>query len=149
MARMKATPEERFFAKVVQPETCWTWTGATNNAGYGVFNPGSGGTKLAHRWIYEYLVAEIPDGLTLDHLCRNPPCVNPEHLEPVPVGVNARRGDHSKSRLEFCMLGLHQMVDANIITRPSKPGSRECRACANEKRRGRRALAAVNGERYP
>lgn len=48
-------------------------------------------TCTAHRWAYEFLVGEIPEGLTLDHLCRNKACVMPDHLEPVTQAENHRR----------------------------------------------------------
>jgi hypothetical protein len=47
----------------------------------------------AHRFAYELLVGPIPEGLVIDHLCRNRRCVNPAHLEPVTAEENWRRGD--------------------------------------------------------
>jgi len=81
-----------------EPNTgCWLWTASTNKNGYGQFRFGSqvDGTRtmvLAHRWAYEHLVGPIPEGLQLDHLCRAPWCVNPEHLEPVTNRENTVRG---------------------------------------------------------
>ena len=49
------------------------------------------GTFIAHRFAYQYMIGPIPDGLELDHLCRNRPCVNPYHLEPVTRAVNHAR----------------------------------------------------------
>ena len=90
---------ERFDAKwTPEPNTgCWLWTGATTPGGYGRLTVGSqiDGTRRqvrAHRRSYERLVGPIPDGLDLDHLCRTPGCVNPEHLEPVTRRENIRRG---------------------------------------------------------
>jgi hypothetical protein len=82
-----STVDERFWSQVIGDglDECWTWTGHTVKR-YGRFNE-----ILAHRFAYERLVAPIPDGLTLDHLCCNPPCVNPWHLDPVPQSVNASR----------------------------------------------------------
>jgi hypothetical protein len=80
----------RFWPKVNKGETCWLWQGAVAT-GYGVFNAGSGKAVYAHRFAYEELVGPIPNGLTLDHLCRTPRCVNPEHLEPVTQAENSRR----------------------------------------------------------
>lgn len=67
---------------------CWVWRGRTNRDGYGKI----GRQTLAHRAYYEALVGPIPDGLTIDHLCRNRACVNPDHMEPVPAVENVRRG---------------------------------------------------------
>jgi len=88
--------EERFFSRVraSHPMGCWTWTGATNERGYGRFGFGPRGSIThvsAHRWVYEFMIAPIPEGLEIDHLCRNPSCVNPYHLEPVPAQENLRR----------------------------------------------------------
>lgn len=74
---------------------CWLWTGAKNWTGYGqrsVRVDGKVRTARAHRMAYELLVGPIPEGLTIDHLCRVRHCVNPDHLEPVTMKENARRG---------------------------------------------------------
>src|SRR3990167_1427993 len=74
---------------------CWKWTGGKSNTGYALFWTEADGrmkTVLAHRWLYEQLIGKVPDGLTLDHLCRNLACVNPSHLEPVTLKENLARG---------------------------------------------------------
>ena len=77
----KCTALDRFRSKYVVDEAtgCWVWTGARNPKGYGRFRVDD---KLAsaHRFAYEQFVGRIPDGLVLDHLCRNRGCCNPEHL---------------------------------------------------------------------
>jgi hypothetical protein len=89
--RVNVPAIERFVTKIeVTGDGCWSWTGA-RSAGYGSFNPGGQRPVKAYRWSYEYFVGPIPDGLVLDHLCCNPPCVNPDHLEPVTSGENVRR----------------------------------------------------------
>jgi hypothetical protein len=76
---------------------CIEWVGNRNPAGYGKFYPGQiapgvyAHMMLAHRWGYEQFIGPIPEGLQLDHLCRNRPCVNTDHLEPVTCGVNLSR----------------------------------------------------------
>ncbi len=74
---------------------CWVWTDVPNDMGYGVFGVGQKVVK-AYRWSYEHFVKPIPDGLMPDHLCRNPPCVRPSHLEPVTNRENVLRGDRTK-----------------------------------------------------
>jgi len=108
---------------------CWIWMGATNPRGYG--NIGyQGKSYKAHRFIYERLVGQIPDGLTLDHLCRVPLCVNPEHLEPCTMRENIRRG--SKANLTHCQNG-HEFTDENTVIKSN--GTRRCRICANERQK--------------
>lgn len=82
--------DQKFWSRVVESgDGCWLWTGGKVR-GYGRFWLGSR-KVIAHRWSYEALRAEIPEGLHLDHLCRVRACVNPWHLEPVPPAVNNRR----------------------------------------------------------
>ena len=96
----------RFWAKVRigsipahRPELgpCWVWTGARYRKGYGQFKEsGQRRRRGAHRLAYETLIGAIPEGLVSDHLCRNPPCVRPGHLEPVSNTVNGQRGHGNK-----------------------------------------------------
>lgn len=90
------TREERFWAKVDRSGDCWRWTGALARGGYGFAVVGSRDDpqryRNAHRFAYELSVGPIPEGLELDHLCRNRRCVNPAHLEPVTHSENMRRG---------------------------------------------------------
>lgn len=91
-ARITGTPQEQFWAKVAVSDGCWTWTAATDRDGYGKFTDHSNGRRMhAHRFAYELLVGEVPEGLELDHLCRNRACVRPDHLEPVTHLENVRR----------------------------------------------------------
>ena len=123
------TTEERFFSHVEQSGDCWLWTAFRQPDGdYGKFNL-DGRCLLAHRWSYEFLRAEIPADLSLDHLCRNPPCVNPWHLEPVTQRVNLHRSDNGvgvNARKAECLRG-HAFDAANTYL--TRDGRRQCRRC--------------------
>ena len=91
----RTPPEERFWKYVSKSDDCWTWLGGKNKLGYGHFWAGPDMPQrrvMAHRFAYESVVGPIPPGLHIDHLCRNPSCVNPAHLEPVTLAENTRRG---------------------------------------------------------
>ena len=120
---------ERVKARVeVTPGGCWEWLGYRDRKGYGVFSINDRPTRVA-RASYEAFVRPIPDGLTIDHLCRNPPCVNPDHLEPVSRGENVLRGDtltaKNKNATE-CPKG-HAYDDKNTYT--DSRGKRSCKTC--------------------
>lgn len=69
---------------------CWVWRGSHNGHGYGLMRH-KDGNFYVHRLSYELNIGPIPDGLEIDHLCRNPGCLRPEHLEPVTPQENHRR----------------------------------------------------------
>lgn len=92
-----ADVDKRFWSKVKMTDTCWIWLAADNGLGYGMFRH-EGRYHLAYRFAYERLVGPIPKGLVIDHLCRNPACVRPEHLEPVTQRVNTLRGNAPSAR---------------------------------------------------
>jgi hypothetical protein len=94
-----ATLRERLLARLIVTDSgCWLWTGALDAKGYGVIGKGrrEEGLLATHVASYELHVGPIPDGLVLDHSCRRPACVNPEHLEPVTNAENGRRGARAK-----------------------------------------------------
>ena len=134
---------ERFLSRAFpEPNSgCWLWTGPMRPRGYGASNicPGE---QLAHRAAYRLLVGPIPDGLTIDHLCRNRACVNPVHLEPVVNRENVLRGygpTAENARKDACIRG-HAYTPENTIerVRDGYP-TRECRACNRVKQRAYKA----------
>lgn len=93
--------EELFFSSVTEGENgCWVRLSGITAEGYSQFNKGDGKKVPAHRWAYEFLVGPIPEGLHLDHLCRNRPCCNPDHLEPVTPSINSIRAWEWRRRKE-------------------------------------------------
>jgi len=78
-------------------EGCWLWTSSLDTKGYGRLHIGDK-LRVAHRLSYEHWNGSIPEGLQIDHLCRNRNCVNPQHLEAVTQTVNQRRGIPMKER---------------------------------------------------
>jgi hypothetical protein len=128
--------EERFWELVAKTDGCWIWRGATKN-GYGVFYVGDGQVQ-AHRYAYELDRGSIPEGLTIDHLCHTEAvvecrdgsscphrrCVRPDHLEPVPLGDNIRRGGNATKT--HCKRG-HEFTPENTYV--LKRGGRSCKTC--------------------
>lgn len=123
---------ERFWSKVNKNGPmwngthCWIWLSSGTPEGYGLFWL-HGKYVGAHRFAYAATIGSIPEGLPLDHLCRNPPCVNPKHLEAVTHQENLRRGNRGTHQRDktHCPTG-HEYNGVN--TRVYK-GRRFCRAC--------------------
>lgn len=125
---------ERFWDKVcVDPASrCWVWQGSLVQKGYGMSTLDGRRTR-AHRVAYIVLIGPIPDGLVLDHLCRNRACVNPDHLEPVTLGENSLRGMSPtivKHRERRCGRG-HAVDESNSYVVPST-GLPRCAQCKRE-----------------
>lgn len=145
---------ERFWALADRrdPNGCWRWMGSLTDRKYGLFRI-NGKRHRAHRIAFELACgAAIPDGLVIDHLCRNPSCVNPAHLEVVTQQINTLRGDTIIAKQvarTHCVHG-HEFTADNLIPRPGNPRRRDCRACARarvlRKREEQSALSAAHDD---
>jgi hypothetical protein len=141
--------DERFWVKVQgdgDVESCWVWGGARfKDTGYGLYtiNAAISGARqrtqvwAAHRFAWEFMYGPVPDGLHLDHLCRNRACCNPWHLEPVTPLVNTRRGIGHGSETH-CPHG-HPYDEANTYRWRRH---RYCRTCRDARNAARAEVAA-------
>ncbi len=132
-----------FLSKVREGHGCWEFTGRLDREGYGIQWVTDVGNRRSHRLAYEYFVGPIPDGLTIDHLCRNRACCRPDHLEAVTIGVNIHRGNTAaaiNAAKTHCPAG-HAYDEGNTHVR--KSGQRECRMCMRDRSRRQRARKRV------
>jgi hypothetical protein len=132
--RWARDPEERFWEQVDKTgEGCWLWLGCLHDFGYGMFSVRQR-RVYAHRFAYELLVGPIPDGLEIDHLCRNPRCVNPEHLEPVTHAENILRGEapsaHNARKTHWVRGHRFNRENTYVV---KATGARMCRRCVKER----------------
>jgi hypothetical protein len=129
----------RFWIKVDigGPAGCWNWTAGLSAKGYGKFG-WCGSAWYAHRWSYAlHTGAPVPTDLVIDHLCRNPACVNPSHMEAVTHEENISRGTPAMSKITHCPQGHEYTPENTCRYQSSADGKwrRQCRACSREKQR--------------
>ena len=138
--------EERFWSQVDKEAAlgCWVWTGGKLASGYG--SVALDGTRfVTHRVVWEMLRGPIPDGLQIDHLCRNRACCNPDHLEPVEQKTNLLRGVSQpaiNARKTHCIRG-HEFTPENTYRRPGCPQARNCRTCIEIRKQQYKARRAA------
>lgn len=135
------SPSERLALRTERQGDCLVWTGALVGNGYAQFSV-DGRHTYVHRWAWEALNGPIPEGLELDHLCRNRACVEPNHLEPVTARENQLRSPFFNGHKTACPKG-HPYSQQNTYVNPK--GSRVCRTCrkaAIAASRARRRTAA-------
>ena len=131
--------ERRFFSRVRMTDGCWVWTGARNDRGYGQIaipgRRGPGRLRYVHRVMYDLTVGDIPTGYDLDHLCRNPSCVRPDHLEAVTHRENSLRGisTHARNAAKTECLNGHPLDEENTYVRVDGTGWRQCKQCKSDR----------------
>lgn len=117
--------------------SCWPYAGALCDGGYGIGSV-EGRAVRVHRAVYEVLVGPIPEGMQLDHRCRNRACYNPAHLEPVSPAENVRRGLPFRPKPTHCVRG-HTYNEQTLYVSPR--GWHVCRVCQADLARSRRGKA--------
>ena len=133
---MKKSVEERFWEKVEKTDYCWNWTATKSKRGYGTFRIDDKMIRV-HRFSYELHKGKILNGLTIDHLCRNRSCVNPDHLEAVTIKKNTLRGIGPASqnvKKTHCPKG-HKYSGSNLYV---LNGTRYCKTCKLDNQRKQR-----------
>ena len=148
---------DRFWQKVVKQENgCWKWMGCLNSKvpgrGYGYFSF-ENRMGLAHRFSYEYFNnTTIPEGLEIDHLCRNRKCVNPDHLEVVTSRENTMRGINPALTRQrqlsktHCLRGHPFDLFNTYITSYGKRQCRQCKLIRDKVWRKSRAILSQTNE---
>lgn len=116
----------RVWPKIDAAGDCWEWRGGHNPKGYARLAAEGPAGRMVHRNVWHVLVGPIPDGLTIDHRCRNRGCQNPDHMEVVPNGVNVLRGYGPPA------LNARKVTCSRGHVLPAVDGERECGECRRE-----------------
>lgn len=135
------THAARLWRRVNKTYGCWEWSGYITPRGYGLMSlpldTPHGSSRQPHRIAYMLEVGPIADGMQIDHLCLNPACVRPDHLESVPPVVNSRRANVPGRVSEdptSCAWG-HALTAENLARNGD---AQRCRECSNSQARKRR-----------
>lgn len=138
----RAETAEEVIERLSMPLTecgCYVWLGELNDWGYPLISykiaPKKGTTRRAQRVIYELTKGPIPDGLQIDHTCKQRWCVNPDHYEAVTPKENRARANDPSPR-EFCKNG-HLMAETRK--------DRRCSICHEEAKRAANQKRTANG----
>ena len=138
-------PEVRFWRFVAECGACWVWVGGASPDGRGWFRSSPETRTRPYRWAFEHFTRPLVDGETIDHLCANPTCVRPDHLEAVSMAENSRRAAarQVQRRGGYCKNGHNLAVVGTYAT--GHGDGRRCRACqrASQARTNARVLRSL------
>lgn len=142
MARRISDPIGHVINNVhIDEETdCWLWAKPSHRDGYARARLNQK-YQLVHRFMWKYAYDQpVPEGLELDHLCRNKACVNPAHLEPVTHLENVRRGTAGQweAKKTHCTRG--HPYEGEHLRVNARSGKRACRTCEGARLRRARAI---------
>lgn len=128
-------------ANVGEVTECWEWNKSIGSHGYGQVGwTLAGGVSVgttAHRIAWIATNGLIPEGMTIDHLCRNKKCINPSHLRLLTNEENARGNSHT---LKTHCPAKHEYSGSNLYVDPS--GHRRCRKCESLRYLARKKVGA-------
>lgn len=126
---MQVELPNNFWDRVDKNGDCWLWIGSTNGLGYGEIRIKQI-KYYVHRLLFQLTNGKIPSGTELDHLCSEPRCCNPSHLEAVDHLENVRRAAKPKPHLlkTHCIRG-HDFYETQFFRKDGK--GRGCRKCVN------------------
>ena len=141
-------PEQSWILNRVEvSDSCWKWLGCLDARGYGIVRRNNKALKV-HRVVYEIVVGKIPEGLVIDHVCRNRACCNPHHLEPVTNQENIIRGFKARPMRTHCKQG-HPLDNANTYWHKGRWNCRACNLIYTHRRRGLPDLHNAGGKPVP
>ncbi len=155
MPQFKNTLHSRFLSKVqkLPYDGCWIWTARKTPKGYGYLAAFYCSkiqnyiSQPAHRIAYQLYVGQIPNGFHVDHLCRNPSCVNPCHLEAVTCKENVRRGLRSALKTQ-CPKGHPWIPENQHMERNGRRRCKICRVMYSKQQHERKMLKTVLSEKF-
>lgn len=138
----------RLLPKIQKNETgCWEFQGALNSRGYGCIGFGAKGVSiLTHRLAYEHERGPIPEGLEIDHLCRNRKCCNPDHLEVVTRHENNVRGESPSSindKATHCRHGHARLPSLRTRMLLPESGCLRCKQLASRRHQAKLTAASL------
>ncbi len=119
----------RIWVKMGTPKECWPWLGSLNTDGYPTCMPVAQSRKrlgkvfYPHRLMFHWFKHPLPNDLTIDHLCKNRRCLNPDHMEAVTIAENVGRA----VKRAYCKRG-HPQTAKNRYTAPGS-GQTRCKPC--------------------